>query len=74
MFPRSGGQDVPRATQPQGLGWSGGVADIMKERWSYTLMLTPAVDSHLHGELTRHAKEVALEGLLHQALLLLRQP
>jgi hypothetical protein len=34
-------------------------------------MLTPAVDSDLHGELSRHAEEVALEGLLHQALLLL---
>lgn len=34
-------------------------------------MLTPAIDSDLHGELSRHAEEVALKGLLHQALLLL---
>lgn len=34
-------------------------------------MLTPAVDSDLHGKLSRHAEEVALEGLLHQALFLL---
>lgn len=37
-------------------------------------MLTPAVDSDLHGQLSRHAEEVALESLLYQALLLLRQP
>lgn len=35
------------------------------------VILTPAVDPDLHGELSRHAEEVALEGLLHQALLLL---
>lgn len=34
----------------------------------------PAVDPDLHGQLPRHAEEVALKGLLHQALLLLRQP
>lgn len=69
MFPRPGGQEVPTATE-----WSWGVTGSMKGRWSYTLMLTPAVDSDLHGELSCHAEEVALESLLHQALLLLRQP
>lgn len=38
------------------------------------LCLTFPVDFDLHGDLPGHAKEVALQRLLHQPLLLLRHP